>query len=99
MITHIETLILETRKKKTYCYNYKNKEKILYNQEYLDYLCIIRNNYIYSCIISLFLEDVKFLLLIVFILLNINTASVLSKNPRFQLNAFLLTYSLTHRKH
>lgn len=24
-------------------YNYRNKDQIVYNQEYLDYICIIRN--------------------------------------------------------
>jgi len=32
-------------------YNYRNKKQILYNQGYLDYTCIIRNIFIYFCII------------------------------------------------
>jgi len=38
-------------------YNYRNKDLILYNQE-LDYICIIRNFFIDSFIISLLLEDI-----------------------------------------
>jgi len=40
-------------------YNYRNKELILYNQEYLEYICIIRNIFIYSRMINLLLEDIK----------------------------------------
>jgi len=49
------------------CYNYRNKEQILYNQEYLDYICIIMNVLIYSLIIYLFLEGIKSLVFIILI--------------------------------
>jgi len=49
------------------CYNYRDKDQILYSQEYLDYTCIIKNTFIYSCTICLLLEDIKFPLFIVLI--------------------------------
>jgi len=48
-------------------YNYITKEHISRNQEYLDYIFIIKNIFTYSCIISLLLEDIKSLLFIVLI--------------------------------
>jgi len=65
-------------------YNYKNKVQIFYNREYLDYIRIIRNIFIYSCIISLLLEDTKSPLLIVLLFfLNINKPFVLTQKHMF----------------
>lgn len=44
------------------CYNFRIKELILCNQEYLDHICIIRNNVVFSCMISLLLDDTSLLL-------------------------------------
>jgi len=43
------------------------KELILYNPEYLDYICITKNAFIYSHIISLLIENIKSPLFIVLI--------------------------------
>jgi len=59
-------------------YNYKS-ELILYNQEYLNYICIIRKFFIYSLIVSLLLKDIKSLFNVLMPFFNINeTPSIVS---------------------
>jgi len=59
--------------------NYRQSEFILYNQENPNYICIIKNVFIYFCIILLLLKEIKSSLFMVLIpFFNINKARVLS---------------------
>jgi len=62
-----------------------NKEQILYDQEYVDHICIIKNVFYYSYIVSLLLEDINSPLFIV----------LLSLKRRVSTQCLPLSYTLT----
>jgi len=63
-------------------YNYTtNKGQILYNQKYLDYICLIETFFFFFILVSyLYLEDIKSSLIVVLIyfFLNMNKVTLLS---------------------
>jgi len=74
-------------------YSYSYKVQILYDKEYLDYICIIV--FTYFCIISLLIKDFNFLFIVLIFFVNINKASMLSQKHMVLDQCLSLSYNST----